>query len=57
MAVNLTGLTHFAEQGSLFDERLPAEQKRQERAKNLAVALDRLHTRFGEEAIRYGRSQ
>ena len=57
MTVNLTGLTPFAEQGSLFDERLPAEQKRQERAKNLAVALDRLHTRFGEEAIRYGRSQ
>ncbi len=57
MTVNLTGLTPFAEQGSLFDERRPAEQKRQERAKNLAVALDRLHTRFGEEAIRYGRSQ
>lgn len=54
MTVNLTGLTPFAEQGTLFDERPPDELKRQARAKSLAVALDRLHTRFGEGAIRYG---
>jgi DNA polymerase-4 len=56
MTVNLTGLSAFAEQGSLFDERPLDEQRRQERAKSLAVALDRLHTRFGEQTIRYGRS-
>ena len=56
MTVTLTGLTAFAEQGLLFDERPPDEQRRQERAKSLAMALDRLHSRFGEQAIRYGRS-
>jgi DNA polymerase-4 len=57
ITVNLTGLTPLAEQGVLFDARPPDEQKRQSRAKNLAVALDRLHTRFGEQAVRYGRTQ
>ena len=56
MTVSLTGLTAYAEQIALFDDRPPAEQRQQERAKKLAVALDRLHTRFGEQAIRYGRS-
>ena len=56
MTVTLAGLIPFAEQGTLFDERPPDELKRQARAKSLAVALDRLHTRFGEGAIRYGRS-
>jgi DNA polymerase-4 len=56
MTVSMTGLTADAEQGSLFDERPPNEQRRQERAKNLAVALDTLHKRFGEQVIRYGRS-
>lgn len=57
MTVSLTGLTAYAEQVSLFDERPRDEQRRHERAKNLAVVLDQLHTRFGEQAIRYGRSQ
>jgi len=57
MTVHLTGLTPFGEQGALFDVRSPDEQKRQDRAKNLAVALDRLHARFGEQAVRYGRTQ
>lgn len=56
MTVSLTGLTAYAEQIALFDDRPPAEQRQQERAKKLAVALDRLHARFGEQAIRYGRS-
>ena len=56
MTVSLTGLTAYAEQRSLFDERPLDEQRRQERAKKLAVALDQLHARFGEQAIRYGRS-
>ena len=55
MTVQLNGLTEFAGQGSLFDERAPDEQRRQERAKSLAVALDRLQTRFGDRAIHYGR--
>ena len=56
MTVSLTGLTAYAEQGSLFDERPLDDQRQKERAKKLAVALDRLHARFGEQAIRYGRS-
>ena len=57
MTVSLTDLTAYAEQRSLFDERPLDEQRQKERAKNLAVALDQLHARFGEQAIRYGRSQ
>lgn len=57
MTVSMTGLTAYAEQGSLFTDHPLEDQRRQERAKNLAVALDRLHARFGEQAIRYGRSQ
>ena len=57
MTVSLTDLTAYAEQVSLFDERPRDEQRRHERAKQLALALDRLHARFGEQAIRYGRSQ
>ena len=56
MTVSVTGLTAYAEQGSLFDERPPDAQRKQARAKSLAVALDTLHARFGEQAIRYGRS-
>ena len=56
MTISLSGLTGYAEQIPLFDERPVAEQRRQERAKHLAVALDQLHARFGEHAIRYGRS-
>jgi DNA polymerase IV len=56
MTVSLTGLTAYAEQSSLFDERPLDDQLRHERAKKLAMALDRLHARFGEQAIRYGRS-
>ena len=56
MTVSMTGLTAYAEQVSLFDERPLDSQRKQERAKSLAVALDRLHARFGEQAIRYGRS-
>lgn len=56
MTLSLSGLTPYAEQVSLFDERPLDSQRRQERAKSLAVALDTLHARFGEQAIRYGRS-
>ncbi|MEO7859903.1 MAG: hypothetical protein ABIU05_05570 [Nitrospirales bacterium] len=56
MTVSMTGLTAYAEQGSLFDEGPIDSQRKQERAKSLAVALDTLHARFGERAIRYGRS-
>ena len=56
MTVSMTGLTAYAEQISLFDERPLDLQRKQEKAKSLAVALDTLHTRFGEQAIRYGRS-
>lgn len=56
MTVSLTGLTPYAEQIRLFDEQPLDEQKRHERAKRLAVALDTLHARFGEQAVRYGRS-
>lgn len=57
MTVSLTGLTAYAEQGSLFNDQPLETQRRQERGKNLAVALDTLHAKFGERAIRYGRSQ
>jgi DNA polymerase-4 len=56
MTVSMTGLTAYAEQVSLFDERPLDSQCKQERAKSLAVALEKLHDRFGEQAIRYGRS-
>jgi DNA polymerase IV len=56
MTLSMTGLTAYAEQVSLFDERPLDSQRKQERAKSLAVALDTLHDRFGEQAIRYGRS-
>jgi DNA polymerase-4 len=56
MTVSMTGLTAYAEQVSLFDERPLDSQLKQERAKSLAVALDTLHAKFGEEVIRYGRS-
>jgi DNA polymerase-4 len=56
MTVSMTGLTAFAEQVSLFDERPLDSQRTQDRAKSLAVALDTLHDKFGEQAIRYGRS-
>ncbi len=56
MTVSLTALTAFAEQGVLFDERPPEEQQTRNRAQRLAMALDQLHHRFGEQAIRYGRS-
>jgi DNA polymerase-4 len=56
MTVSLTRLTAYAEQVSLFDEQSIDEQRRHERAKRLAVALDTLHDKFGKDAIRYGRS-
>ncbi len=56
MTLSMAGLTGFAEQGVLFDARPVEEQRRQERAKKLAIALDQLYARFGEQAIRYGRS-
>ncbi len=57
MTLSLTGLTAYAEQGTLFDDRSSSEQRKQERAKRLAVALDTLQTRFGPDAVRYGRSR
>ncbi|MDR4467899.1 MAG: hypothetical protein MRJ68_06305 [Nitrospira sp.] len=56
MTLSMASLTGFAEQGVLFDARPVVEQRLQERAKKLSVALDQLHARFGEQAIRYGRS-
>jgi DNA polymerase IV len=56
MTLSMSGLSAYAEQASLFDDRPLDSQRKQERAKNLAVALDTLHTRFGQKAIRYGRS-
>jgi len=57
MTLSLTGLTAYAEQGTLFDDRSSREQRKQERARRLAVALDTLQTRFGPQAIRYGRGR
>lgn len=51
----LSGLTAYAEQRLLFEERTP-DYRQRERAQKLAVALDSLKARFGEQAIRYGRS-
>jgi DNA polymerase-4 len=56
MTVSMTGVTAYAEQGSLFDERPLDILRKRERAKSLTVALDTLHARFGERSIRYGRS-
>jgi DNA polymerase-4 len=56
LTVQLSDLAALAQQGSLFDARSLDEQRRQERAKDLALAIDELHDRFGEQAIRYGRS-
>jgi DNA polymerase-4 len=56
MTLSMNGLTAFIEQASLFDARPVDEQRNQARAKRLAVALDTLHAKFGEQAIRYGRS-
>ncbi|MBL8037784.1 MAG: hypothetical protein JNN16_09815 [Nitrospira sp.] len=56
MTLGMAGLTGFAEQGVLFDDRPLDEQRKQDRAKQLSVALDTLHARFGEQSIRYGRS-
>jgi DNA polymerase-4 len=55
LTLSLSGLTGSAEQRSLFEERTPDHRKR-ERAQKLAIALDTLKARFGEHAIRYGRS-
>jgi DNA polymerase-4 len=56
MTLSLTGLTGYGEQGFLFDARPHEEQRQHDRAKKLAVALDTLHARFGEQSICYGRS-
>ena len=56
MTLSMTGLTAYAEQISLFDERPLDEQTQRERAQRLALALDKLHERFGENALHYGRS-
>jgi DNA polymerase IV len=55
LTLSVSGLTAYAEQGLLFKERTPDHRQR-ERAQKLAVALDSLKARFGEQAIRYGRS-
>ncbi len=56
MTLSTSCLSAYAEQFSLFDARPLEEQRKHDRAKQLAVALDTLHTRFGEQSIRYGRS-
>lgn len=55
LTLGMSGFTAYAEQGLLFEERTPDHRQR-ERAQRLAVALDALKARFGEQAIRYGRS-
>ena len=56
MTLSMGSLTGYAEQGVLFDARPVDEQRKQDRARKLSVALDTLHARFGEQSIRYGRS-
>lgn len=56
MTLSMSGLTAYAEQVSLFDERPSREQKRRARAQALALTLDQLQTRFGEQAIHFGRN-
>ncbi len=56
MTLSMAGLAGYAEQGTLFDARPLEEQRKQDRARKLSVALDTLHARFGEQSIRYGRS-
>lgn len=55
LTLSMSGLTGYAEQRVLFEERTPDHRQR-ERAQKLAVALDSLKARFGEQVIRYGRS-
>ena len=52
---SMSGLTGYTEQRLLFEERT-TDHRQRERAQKLAVALDTLKSRFGEQAIRYGRS-
>lgn len=56
MTLSMAGLNGYAEQGLLFDARPLEEQRKQDQARKLSVALDTLHARFGEQSIRYGRS-
>ncbi len=56
MTLSMAGLAGYSEQGVLFDARPLEEQRKQDRARKLSVALDTLHARFGEQSIRYGRS-
>ena len=55
VTLSMSGLTAYAEQRLLFEEPTSIQRQR-ERAQKLAVALDTLKARFGEQAIRYGRS-
>ncbi len=55
MTLSLTDLSPFAQQELLFEERSPEDKHHRDRAKRLAAALDTLHQRFGDHAIRYGR--
>ena len=48
MTLSMNGLTAYAEQVPLFDDRPIDSQRKQARARSLAVALDTLHARFGE---------
>lgn len=55
LTLSLSGLAAHLEQRWLFEEQT-LNNRHRERAKNLAIALDTLKERFGEQAIRYGRS-
>lgn len=55
LTISMSGLTAYAEQRLLFEEQTQ-DHRHRERAQKLAVALDTLKARFGEQAIRYGRS-
>ena len=56
LTLSMSGLTGYAEQASLFETRSLEAQRQQDRAKKLAVALDTIHARYGEQSIHYGRS-
>jgi DNA polymerase-4 len=56
LTLRLTGLTPSQDQGELFEDHPSEAHARRERAKRLALALDQLHARFGEQAICFGRS-
>ncbi len=54
LALHVTQLTPFVEQGELFHEEFSAEPFSPKKAHRLTRALDHIRTRFGSQAIRWG---